>query len=424
MQVSGYDLLGAQVNGYLLHKFLEERGQDSHMVVYRKSSGDENVHPIGSPVLERLNTLAERAQTVISTHCMLPVLSAGIAGMPCVANADIVNLQLLHNAQFFSLLQLPRLSRRRRVVLSVHDMFLFTGHCVYSMGCERWKTGCGVCPDLSLPFPLRTDTTARNWKLKRWAFGRARLDLVVGSPWQAERVKASPILGHFPLHYIPYGVDTRVYRPRDKAALRAELGLPQDAQVIAFRSPSVGKNYKGTEYIEMALQRYAPVRETWLLTFEGMQGLDSLRGKYRFLELGWIADSNAIAEALGAADLFLMPSVAEAFGLMAVESMACGTPVIVFEGTALPETINAPEAGIAVPYKDGAALAQAIAQVLGDPDAHRRLRENGLRHVAGEAQLRSLCGGVPRALPEVGQRDEGGACLSATGGGRSTRTTT
>ncbi len=81
------------------------------------------------------------------------------------------------------------------------------------------------------------------------------------------------------------------------------------------------------------------------------------------MELGWIENTGTIAEALNAADLFLMPSIAEAFGLMAIESMACGTPVIVFEGTALPETINAPECGIAVPYKDSHALARAIDEV-------------------------------------------------------------
>jgi glycosyltransferase involved in cell wall biosynthesis len=384
------------VNGYLLHKFLEERGHDSHMVVSRKLSNDVNVHQLGSPMLERLNKVAGMAQKAISTHCILPVLSAGMADLPCVANADIVNLQLLHNAQFFSLLQLPRLSRRRRVILSIHDMFLFTGHCVYSLDCERWNTGCGSCPDLGIPFRMLSDTTAANWKLKRWAFGRSSLDLVVGSPWQAERVGKSPILGQFPLHYIPYGVDTRVYTVRDKAASRAKLGLPPDAHVIAFRSVPFGKNFKGTEYIEAALREFTPRKETWLLTFEGVRGLDSLRGKFRFLELGWIEDTTAIAAALGAADLFLMPSIAEAFGLMAIESMACGTPVIVFEGTALPETINAPDCGIAVPYKDSAALGRAIEEVLGNPELHRRLRENGLRHVAAKHSFDAYAEGYLR----------------------------
>ncbi len=404
VQVSGYDTLGAQVNGFLLHRFLMERGHDSHMVVSRKFSNDENVHEVGGPVTRRLNWAGVAAQRALSAYCWLPLLSVGIGSMPCVANADIVNLQLLHNAQFFSLLQLPLLTRKQRVILSVHDMFLFTGHCVYSLDCDRWMTGCGSCPDLDIPLPVRSDTTALNWKLKRWMFAHSNLDLVVGSSWQRERVQKSPILGHFPLHFIPYGVDTRVYRVRDKAAIREKLGLPQDAHVISFRSVPFRRNFKGGEYIEAALQGYRPVKQTWLLTFEGVGGLDSLRDRYRFLELGWIEDQDTIAEALVAADLFLMPSIAEGFGLMAVESMACGTPVIVFEGTALPETIAAPECGIAVPYKDSYALRQAIERVLGDPGLHHHLRKNGLRHVAAKHGFEAYAEGYLRLYEGLVER--------------------
>jgi glycosyltransferase involved in cell wall biosynthesis len=79
-----------------------------------------------------------------------------------------------------------------------------------------------------------------------------------------------------------------------------------------------------------------------------------------------------------------MPSTAEAFGLMAIESMACGTPAIVFDGTALPETIGGPECGVIVPQGDAAALTKAIEDCLDNPDKLDRYRQNGLRHVASK----------------------------------------
>jgi glycosyltransferase involved in cell wall biosynthesis len=63
----------------------------------------------------------------------------------------------------------------------------------------------------------------------------------------------------------------------------------------------------------------------------------------------------------------LMPSIQEAFGLMAVESMACGTPVIAFEGTSLPEVIKAPSGGICVPAQDAVTLAQTIDSLMKNP---------------------------------------------------------
>ena len=53
---------------------------------------------------------------------------------------------------------------------------------------------------------------------------------------------------------------------------------------------------------------------------------------------------------------------------MAVEAMACGTPVIVFEGTALPGVIKAPDGGFVVPSMDSLALASLFKKILPDPE--------------------------------------------------------
>ena len=94
--------------------------------------------------------------------------------------------------------------------------------------------------------------------------------------------------------------------------------------------------------------------------------------KYSVITPGWI-DGKDVAVALSAADVFVMPSIQEAFGMMAVESMACGTPVITFDGTSLPEVIKAPLGGLVVPTKDSAALAGAIHKLLKDDELRDRL---------------------------------------------------
>ncbi len=196
------------------------------------------------------------------------------------------------------------------------------------------------------------------------------------------QVEQSPLLSRFPVHHIPFGIDERVYRQADKNEARASFGIPPNAHVLAFRSDPFGNGFKGTNFLAAALAKYVPTKPTYLLTLDGIGGLEAIRGKYRFVELGWINDQDRIAQVLNAADLFLMPSIAESFGLMAIESMACGTPVIVFEGTSLPETVNAPHSGIAVPHGDSDALARAMADCMGNEALLARLRENGLRYVA------------------------------------------
>ena len=121
--------------------------------------------------------------------------------------------------------------------------------------------------------------------------------------------------------------------------------------------------YKGISFLLEALEIYVPNKPTTLLILENGKCFHLLSSKYNILTLGWL-DGEELAVALSAADIFLMPSIQESFGLMAVEAMATGTPVVVFEGTSLPEIIKAPLGGLAVKAKNSKALADAIQELL------------------------------------------------------------
>jgi glycosyltransferase involved in cell wall biosynthesis len=136
------------------------------------------------------------------------------------------------------------------------------------------------------------------------------------------------------------------------------------------------------EYIEQALLNLLSKKPVCLIAFDSVGLVPNLAQKFRTVELGWMNESSKIAQALNAADVFLMPSIAESFGMMAVEAMACGTPVIVFEGTALSSVIQAPHGGIAVPAKDWRALKEALETLIVDSDFYENLRRNGLNIVS------------------------------------------
>jgi len=323
------------------------------------------VDPTIHQLCDGLSSFDRLLEKHLSLYSVLPVTGYQLYTKPYYRQADIVHIHLPHVINFFSIFNFPLMGndKHRHLVLNVHDMFFMTGLCHYSLDCDRWLLGCGSCPDLNRSFPVRRDTTALMWKLKKWVFQHTNVTLLAGSDWQVEWIKRSPVLSKLPYHFIPYGVDTRHYRIRGRAVCRIKMGIPQDAKVIAFRSTPFRKSTKGHEYIEKALATLNLGKNVYLITFEAKGGLDTVRGKYNFRELGWVNDPEQVSIALGAADIFLMPSTAEAFGLMAVEAMACGTPAIVFEGTALPKTIHAPLGGLAVP-QDVDAMAGAIQELL------------------------------------------------------------
>jgi len=361
---------------------MRKLGIDARMYVHHSQVDRPDVvyHPNSGIVL---NDFLSRIEKEFSLHGILPTHSSDIMKNNFYKEADIVHLQLIHASQFFSLLSLPSMGRQKKLVLTLHDPWMLTGHCVHPIECQRWKIGCGACPDLKRPFPIKKDTTALTWKIKQMVLQRTDIHLVVASKWMEQMVAESPILAHLPHSIIPFGLDTQDFKPLDKKACKQALGIPEGHFAVAFRAVPFSP-FKGMEYIEEALLNLSSNKPICLIAFDSVGLVPNLAKEFKIIELGWMNESAKIAQALNAADVFLMPSIAEAFGMMAVESMACGTPVIVFEGTALPSIIQTPRGGIAVPSKDWKALKEALETLIKDTELYENLVRNGLEIVYEE----------------------------------------
>src|SRR5438045_3917330 len=74
---------------------------------------------------------------------------------------EILHCHNLHG-DYFDLRALPGLSRRIPTLLTLHDMWTFTGHCAYSFHCTRWESGCGKCPSLQTYPAIQADNSAQN----------------------------------------------------------------------------------------------------------------------------------------------------------------------------------------------------------------------------------------------------------------------
>lgn len=378
LQVSTWDELGARFDGLEIHRASRRLGAQSSMAVSARTVADNGVFAVPNRITRRLDArLTSLFEEKLGFQRIFATSGIALLVRREFWAADVVHLQLLHGAPWFSLLQIPLLSRLKPVVWTWHDPWIFSGHCVHPLDCELWKTGCARCPDLALTLAVPRDSSAVNWKLKRFVVRHTRGVIVVASEWMKRRVEESGMAPHLECRVIPFGVDTTVFRPRDPIESRRALGIDADAHVVAFRDRGPGEKFKNSAVVVEALRRHRPTRKTYVLCFESSQTARRLAEDYEVVDLGWVASAEEAAVAYSAADLFLMPSKAEAFGVMAVEAMACGVPVIVAEGTSLPEVVKAPYVGVSVPQGDAEALAGAIGSLLADPAARRQRGDAG-----------------------------------------------
>jgi glycosyltransferase involved in cell wall biosynthesis len=387
LHVTDADLPARRFNGYDLMDDLVSRGVEGKQVVLRKTSSNPDVVGLFSGRGDEL--LQSRLREVEYKHSINNLLIPWgrlVAATEAFRNADLVHYHLIHN-QVVSLYELSWLFGLRPSVWTFHDPWPLTGHCVHPAGCDGWLAGCKPCPFLNRYFPLARDHADRNWKSKQRLFSTIDIDVVVASDWMLDMVRRSPITAHLEhVSLIPFGVDTDWVLPEDQRGnSRRRLGIADDDFVVLFRASPW--EVKGLSQIIEALALGPPARRTTLLTVDGRGMLKALRKDFRIVELGWVDDPARYSAAFSACDVFVMPSLAEAFGLMAVEAMAAGKPVVCFEGTALPAVTHAPDCGIAVPTGDVRALRAAVDRLAKDPAEGQRRGRLGKMIVTEEYGL-------------------------------------
>lgn len=96
--------------------------------------------------------------------------------------------------------------------------------------------------------------------------------------------------------------------------------------------------------------------------------------------LGALPDDSEVRAWYGRASVFCLPSEQEGFGIVFLEAMASGLPVVSTTAAAIPEVVPDGEAGLLVPPRDPAALAEALLRLLQDPQLRARLRDAGRLH--------------------------------------------
>jgi glycosyltransferase involved in cell wall biosynthesis len=364
LHISAWDNVGGSGrSAYRIHEGLRRLGVRSRMLVgWRSMDDDPDVGLVGAHRLWALDRLCGALADRLSLQDLCYPSSWALPRRRWVREADVIQLYNTHGG-YFSHTALPALSRARPVVWRLSDMWPLTGHCVYSYDCDRWRTGCGACPILSDYPALRRDRTALLWRVKQRVYRRSRLTLVAPSRWMAGLIQESPLLGGFPLHVIPNGLDLELFRPIPKPAARQALGLNPEAPFILFGAHFASEARKGGALLTDALERFAAVAggaRAELLVIGREASKWTAPSVMRAHRLGPVRDDRTLAAVYSAADVFVLPTLADNSPNGVLESLACGTPVVSFGVGGVPEFIRHLETGYLARPRDRDDLAEGI----------------------------------------------------------------
>jgi len=338
---------GAGKAAYALHRGLCEKGVESFFLGECVQSNDPTVFSLsgltGFPakVLRRMRT--ELDQSPLRKYPRRTDAAWSVGWLPRRIPRLIEKLRpdVIHLHWISEMLPIQTIGRLPGpIVWTHHDWGAFTGGCRCPVDCKEFITGCGNCPVLK---SKRLDDLSRRTclkKQKQWQGANIR-SIAVGSGI-AQDVRDSLVLGQFPCMVIPNGIDTSCFRPLDRQDARASLGLDPNVFVVLFGAFSLDTPLKGGQELVEALtlwkQRRPEVR-ICLITV-GLGRTPVLPSGLEIKALGFLGSPQAMAEAYNAADVVVVPSRVESFGLMAAEAQACGIPVVAFERTGVDDIVE------------------------------------------------------------------------------------
>lgn len=234
------------------------------------------------------------------------------------------------------------------VVWTLHDCWAFTGQCPHfsMVKCYKWKTGCYDCPQYKVYPASYVDKTKVMYSMKKkWFNGINDMKLVTPSNWLAERV-ADSFMNGYRISVINNGIDLNIFKPTQNN-LREHYNL-RNKVVLLGVAHSWGKR-KG---IDIFMELAEMLDDTYQVLLVGLtkEQLDKLPSN--IIGISRTQSQNELAEIYTMADYFINPSREESMGLVTIEALACGTPAIVSNFTAVPEVIDS-KSGIIV-KKDNA----------------------------------------------------------------------
>jgi len=351
---------GAAKAAKQLHLSLIKKGIGSTMIVSKKTTMIESIVELApkSRMYGRLTrSLRVRIDSFLlffyikksNTPWTIGWLSNKSLQMTQISRPYVTHLHWIGSG-YMSLNDISKM--HNRFVWTLHDAWAFTGGCHVVGLCKKFVDGCGRCPQLGSSFNLDLSRLGVMRKLKIYD-GKNPI-FIAPSYWMASQARSSILLKNKDIRVIPNGVDVTCFKPRDKELMRTILNIPLNKKILLFGANNLltDKN-KGFIKVKKILEilKENKYKDNIEVVIFGQSNDISLDLGFPTIYLGRIDSPEEMAQIYSAADVLCVTSLQESFGLVALEGMSCGIPVVCFRTSGLVDIVDHGITGfLAKPY--------------------------------------------------------------------------
>lgn len=237
-----------------------------------------------------------------------------------------LNIEILYNY----LKQHPEIKK----IWTLHDCWAYTGHCVHYTyaQCNKWKTECsGNCPNCKeYPQTIFSNIKSNFDKKKEIFNGVDNMILITPSNWLKNEVKKS-YLNQYKVEAIHNGIDTDTFKSLE-SNLREEYNLGNKKIILGVAA--IWDKRKG---LDTFIQLSKELDSSYQIVLIGLNDKQIEQLPDNILGIKRTENALELAKWYSTANVFFNASIEETFGMTTAEAVSCGTPVLVYNSSALPE---------------------------------------------------------------------------------------
>ena len=233
------------------------------------------------------------------------------------------------------------------LVWTLHDMWPFCATEHYTEITE-WKSGYKYFKK-EWPF---FNFSALIFYYKYYKWRNSNFYLIAPSVWLKDCIQESYLFRQNEVINIPNTVDFNVFKILDKKTCRSRFNLPNDKRLILFGAVGgVSQKRKGYDLLIDSILKISDLSiDTEIVVFGGSH-VDNCDIPFKIYNIGPINNDHILCMLFNSCDVFVTPSRQEVFGLVTLESLACGLPVVAFNVGGSTDLIESNSSGyLATPF--------------------------------------------------------------------------
>lgn len=361
---------GAAIACNRLMDALKNNGVKARMLVRDKQTDRLTVTALRPSIMLPIKFLYERL--VIFIHngfsrknlFQVDVANAGtdITRLNEFKNSDVIHLHWV-NQGFLSLSNLDKIIHSgKKIVITMHDQWYFTGVCHYSGDCNKFQTSCSKCDMLKGTI---YDITQSTFNKKQNIYKDADITFVSCSKWLGNIAKSAKLTQGHKVVSIPNAIDTDFFRPCDKEEARKKCNLPTDKKLILFGSQRITDERKGFQFLVKAcetIKKNNPELSSQIgvVVLGGQSDVVQSMLPFPVFPISYVSDQQQIVNLYNAVDMYVTPSLQDNLPNTIVEAMSCGVPCVGFNVGGIPEMIDHKANGYVAEYRNAEDFAEGI----------------------------------------------------------------